>query len=85
MNLLGAGASQVFLADKLAGGSAFCSSGSTQKSQFLPITQTLECEERVFFTGEQASFTHGWTEGAFEAALRCMQQIWDVAVAGAQG
>lgn len=85
MNLLDAGASQVFLADKLAGGSTFCYFGPTQKSHFLSSTQAPDWDERIFFTGEHASFTDGWTEGAFEAALRCMQQIWDVAVAGAQG
>ncbi|PNP85094.1 hypothetical protein FNYG_01619 [Fusarium nygamai] len=58
LDLLEAGASQVFPADELAGGSAFC------------------------YFGEQASFTHGWIQGAFEAGLRCVQQIWSVAVEG---
>jgi len=34
---------------------------------------------RVFFVGEPASFTHGWTLVVFEAPLRCVQQLWDVA------
>uniref|UniRef100_A0A8H7K247 Amine oxidase domain-containing protein n=1 Tax=Bionectria ochroleuca TaxID=29856 RepID=A0A8H7K247_BIOOC len=29
---------------------------------------------RVFFAGEHASYTHGWTHGAMEAGLRCAQQ-----------
>lgn len=81
LNLLEAGASQVFPADELAGGSAFCYFGPTQKSQFLSTMQAPDWDNRVFFAGEQASFTHGWIQGALEAALRCVQQIWDVAVA----
>jgi len=79
LDLLEAGASQVFSADELAGGSAFCYFGPMQKSHFLETMQADDWEHRVFFVGEQASFTHGWIQGAFEAGLRCVQQVWDVA------
>ncbi|KAF5675770.1 amino-acid oxidase [Fusarium heterosporum] len=80
LDLLEAGASQVFPADELAGGSAFCYFGPMQKTKFLDTMQKPDWENRVFFAGEQASFTHGWIQGAFEAGLRCVQQIWSVAV-----
>ncbi|KAF4972603.1 hypothetical protein FSARC_876 [Fusarium sarcochroum] len=79
LQLLEAGASQVFPADELAGGSAFCYFGPMQKTKFLETMQRPDWEDRVFFAGEQASFTHGWIQGAFEAGLRCVQQIWAVA------
>ena len=75
LDLLEAGASQVFPSDELARGSAFCYFGPTQKSDFLPTMFDTDWEERCFFAGEQASFTHGWIHGAFEAALRCVQQV----------
>ena len=77
---LEAGASQVFPADELAGGSAFCYFGPTQKTDYLNTLCEPDWNDRVFFAGEQASFTHGWIHGAFEAGLRCVQQIWDAAV-----
>ncbi|KAF5690637.1 amino-acid oxidase [Fusarium denticulatum] len=80
LDLLEAGASQVFPADELAGGSAFCYFGPMQKTKFLDVMQKPDWENRVFFAGEQASFTHGWIQGAFEAGLRCVQQIWSAAV-----
>ncbi|KAG5802470.1 hypothetical protein H9Q74_009535 [Fusarium xylarioides] len=80
LDLLEAGASQVFPADELAGGSAFCYFGPMQKTKFLDTMQKPDWENRVFFAGEQASFTHGWIQGAFEAGLRCVQQIWSAAV-----
>ncbi|KAH7174174.1 uncharacterized protein B0J16DRAFT_403721 [Fusarium flagelliforme] len=79
LDLLEAGASQVFPADELAGGSAFCYYGPMQKTKFLETMQKPDWEDRIFFAGEQASFTHGWIQGAFEACLRCVQQIWTVA------
>ncbi|GKU21126.1 unnamed protein product [Fusarium langsethiae] len=79
LDLLEAGASQAFPADELAGGSAFCYFGPMQKTKFLETMQKPDWEDRVFFAGEQASFTHGWIQGAFEAGLRCVQQIWAVA------
>lgn len=79
LELLEAGASQVFPADELAGGSAFCYFGPVQKSKFLAAMQAPDWDKRVFFAGEQASFTHGWIQGAFEAGLRCVQQVWEVA------
>ncbi|KAJ4125763.1 hypothetical protein NW765_001537 [Fusarium oxysporum] len=82
LDLLEAGASQVFPADELAGGSAFCYFGPMQKTKFLDTMQKPDWENRVFFAGEQASFTHGWIQGAFEAGLRCVQQIWSVAIDG---
>ncbi|ETS85547.1 hypothetical protein PFICI_03572 [Pestalotiopsis fici W106-1] len=79
MDLLEAGASQVFPADELAGGSAFCYFGPMQKSTFYNTMQEPDWDNRVFFAGEQVSFTHGWIHGAFEAGLRCVQQIWEAA------
>lgn len=89
LDLLEVGASQVFPADELAGGSAFCYFGPTQKQDYLetmcdsdwkypdPVNGTARC----FFAGEQASYTHGWIQGAFEAGLRCVNQVWQAAVA----
>lgn len=82
LELLEAGASQVFPEDELSGGSAFCYFGPTQKSNFLPIMQAPDdnWNGKVFFAGEQASYTHGWIQGAFEAGLRCVQQVWNKAI-----
>lgn len=86
LDLLEVGASQCFPSDELAGGSAFCYFGPLQKSQFLEAMCRPDWDHngdgryRCFFAGEQASYTHGWIQGAFEAGLRCVQQIWDVAV-----
>ncbi|KAF9760881.1 hypothetical protein IL306_004090 [Fusarium sp. DS 682] len=82
LELLEAGASQAFPADELAGGSAFCYFGPMQKTKFLNVMQQPDWGNRIFFAGEQASFTHGWIQGAFEAGLRCVEQIWAVAVHG---
>lgn len=79
LDILEAGASQVFPADELAGGSAFCYFGPTQKSEYLETMCKTDWNDRVFFAGEQASYTHGWIQGALEAGLRCTQQIWNVA------
>ena len=73
------GVSQCFPADELAGGSAFCYFGPTQKTDYLLTMCESDWERRVFFAGEQASFTHGWIQGALEAGLRCVQQIADAA------
>lgn len=91
LDLLEVGASQCFPSDELAGGSAFCYFGPTQKSNFLDAMCVPDWDEngdkryRCFFAGEQASFTHGWIQGAFEAGLRCVQQVWDVAVQDKKG
>lgn len=79
LSLLEASASQVFPSDELAGGSAFCYFGPTQKSDYLETMCLPDWERRVFFAGEQASFTHGWIQGAMEAGLRCVQQIVETA------
>lgn len=79
LDLLEAGTSQVFPADELAGGSAFCYFGPTQKQDYLETMCRSDWEDRVFFAGEQASYTHGWIQGALEAGLRCAQQIWRTA------
>lgn len=83
LDLLEVGASQVFPADELSGGSAFCYFGPMQKSNFLPTMQKPDknWNEKVFFAGEQASYTHGWIQGAFEAGLRCVQQVWNKRIA----
>ena len=77
LELLEAGASQCFPADELAGGSAFCYFGPMQKTEYLETMCESDWERRVFFAGEQASFTHGWIQGAFEAGLRCVKQVAD--------
>ena len=79
LDLLEADASQVFPADELAGGSAFCYFGPMQKTEFLPTMMESDWARRVFFAGEQASFTHGWIQGALEAGLRCVQQVYAAA------
>ena len=79
LELLEAGASQVFPADELAGGSAFCYFGPKQKTDYLQTMCETDWQGRCFFAGEQASFTHGWIHGAFEAGLRCVQQVWNAA------
>nr|RBQ99276.1 hypothetical protein FVER53263_00096 [Fusarium verticillioides] len=61
---------------------AFCYFGPMQKTKFLDTMQKPDWENRIFFAGEQASFTHGWIQGAFEAGLRCVQQMWSVAIEG---
>ena len=77
LDLLEAGASQCFPADELAGGSAFCYFGPLQKTDYLQTMCEPDWNDRVFFAGEQASFTHGWIQGALEAGLRCVQQVAD--------
>lgn len=79
LKLLEASASQVFPADELAGGSAFCYFGPKQKSDYLKTMMAPDWGNRVFFAGEQASFTHGWIQGALEAALRCVRDVHSVA------
>lgn len=86
LRYLEAGTSQVFAADELAGGSAFCYFGPGQKSQYLEVMCAPDWEYpeqsdhyRVFFAGEQASYTHGWIQGAMEAGLRCVQQVYQTA------
>lgn len=86
LQYLEAGASQVFPSDELAGGSAFCYFGPGQKSQYLETMCTPDWaypqdsgNYRVFFAGEHASYTHGWIQGAIEAALRCVKQAHEAA------
>lgn len=76
---LEAGASQCFPADELTGGSAFCYFGPSQKTEYLETMFQTDWESRVFFAGEQSSFSHGWIQGALEASLRCVQQVFDAA------
>ncbi|KAK3377641.1 hypothetical protein B0H63DRAFT_378973, partial [Podospora didyma] len=78
-----AGTSQVFPSDELAGGSAFYYFRPGQKSQYLeamckPDWAYPENAENyhVFFAGEQASYAHGWIQGALGAGLRCVQQVY---------
>ena len=87
LRYLEAGTSQVFPSDELAGGSAFCYFGPSQKTQYLETMRKPDWDfppnstknYRVFFAGEQASYTHGWIQGALEAGLRCVQQVYDAA------
>ncbi|KAK4198244.1 putative L-amino-acid oxidase [Triangularia verruculosa] len=85
LELLEAGTSQVFPSDELAGGSAFCYFGPGQKKQYLEAMCASDWKypensnmgkPRMFFAGEQASYTHGWIQGAMEAGLRCVQQVY---------
>lgn len=75
-DLLEAGASMVWPADEMAGGSAFCYFGPGQKSQFLEEMCKSEWDDTVWIAGEHASYTHGWIQGAFEAGLRCAKEIF---------
>lgn len=86
LQYLEVGTSQAFPSDELAGGSAFCYFGPGQKSQYLETMCTPDWAHpkgsgnfRVFFAGEQASYTHGWIQGAIEAGLRCVQQTYTAA------
>lgn len=79
LKYLEAGASQVFPTDELAGGSAFCYFGPLQKTMYLETMCSTDWEDRVFFAGEQASYSHGWIQGALEAGLRCVQQLCEAA------
>lgn len=79
LSKLEACASQVFPADEMAGGSAFCYFGPMQKTDFLETMIECDWKEQVFFAGEQASYSHGWIQGAFEAGLRCAQQVYAAA------
>ncbi|KAE9392621.1 FAD/NAD(P)-binding domain-containing protein [Gymnopus androsaceus JB14] len=80
--LLEASAAQVFPSDELAGGSAFTYFAPMQKSMFLEDMCRAEWDKRVFFAGEQASYTHGWIQGAFEAGLRCAAELYGEATSG---
>ncbi|RYC57603.1 hypothetical protein CHU98_g8605 [Xylaria longipes] len=84
LDLLEGGASQVFSADEFSGGSAFCYFGPRQKANFLKSMTAPDWNKTVFFAGEQASFTHGWIQGALEAGLRCVHQVWDTEVPAGQ-
>jgi monoamine oxidase len=77
MRKLEAGASQVWPADEMAGGSAFCYFGPGQRVRYLEEMYRPEWNEHVYFAGEQSSFSHGWIEGALEAGLRCAKSIFD--------
>lgn len=79
LELLEAGASQVFPADALAGGSAFCYFGPGQKTDFLPTMQQPDWDKRVFFAGEQVSYSHGWIQGALEAGINAAYQLYKAA------
>ena len=79
LSKLEAYASQVFPADEMAGGSAFCYFGPMQKTDFLETMIESDWDNQVFFAGEQASYTHGWIQGAFEAGLRCAKKIYEAA------
>ncbi|KAK6533410.1 hypothetical protein TWF694_002355 [Orbilia ellipsospora] len=85
LELLEAGASQVFPSDELAGGSAFCYFGPKQKTKYLETMCKPDWafppdseNYRVFFAGEHASYTHGWIHGAMEAGLRAARQVHTV-------
>ncbi|KAK3292620.1 uncharacterized protein B0H64DRAFT_347620, partial [Chaetomium fimeti] len=82
LKYLEGGTSQAFPTDELAGGSAFCYFGPRQKGQYLETMCTPDWaypkdpkSYRVFLAGEHASYTHGWIQGAMEAALRCVSQV----------
>ena len=63
------GASQVFPADGLVGGFAFCCFGSVQIFNRLNIMYKTSRDNGVFYTGEQATFTHSWIHGAIKSGL----------------
>jgi Flavin containing amine oxidoreductase len=66
LSKLEAYASQVFPADEMAGGSAFCYFGPMQKTDFLETMIESDWEKQVFFAGE-----HGMDWGSdFECEFR---------------
>jgi len=73
--LLEAATAQVFPADEVSGGSAFCYFGPRQKAAYLTTMCKPDWDNHVLFAGEQASYSHGWIQGALEAALRCVIHI----------
>jgi monoamine oxidase len=79
--LLEASMAQVWPADEMAGGSAFAYFGPMQKTLFWKDMISVEWGQTTFFAGEQASYTHGWIQGAFEAGIRTALQLYSVATA----
>jgi monoamine oxidase len=59
--LLEASASQVFPTDELAGGSAFCYFGPSQKKQYLETMMESDWDQRVFFRGRASEF-YAWLD-----------------------
>jgi monoamine oxidase len=80
--LLEASVAQVWPADAMAGGSAFAYFGPAEKSLFWDDMVSAEWNNTVFFAGEQVSYTHGWIQGAFEAAIAAALQLYAAATGG---
>ncbi len=74
------GETQVWSGDPFTGGSAFAYYSPMQKSQLFEDMLTPEWEGAAHFAGEHASHSHGWIEGALEAALRAASDIYNLHV-----
>lgn len=72
------GASQIWPADEMAGGSAFAYFGPSQKSRLYKSIIEPDWNGLAHFAGEHASYTHGWIQGAFEAGLRTAYEIYQM-------
>jgi monoamine oxidase len=72
------GASQIWPADEMAGGSAFAYFGPEQKSQLYKSIIQPSWNGIAHFAGEHASYTHGWIQGAFEAGIRSAYEIYQL-------
>jgi len=76
------GAVNAFSQNVYTGNAALCLFGPQQKTQLYTAIVAPEWKvndiHRAYFAGEQASFYHGWIQGAIEAGLRAAQNISDV-------
>lgn len=77
--LLEASVAQIWPADEMAGGSAFAYFGPMQRTIFWKGVISPEWNDTVYFAGEQASYNHGWIQGAFEAGIRAAMQLYSIA------
>jgi len=76
------GAVNAFSQNVYTGNSALCLFGPQQKTKLYPAIIAPDWEvknvHRAYFAGEQASFYHGWIQGAIEAGLQAAQNISNV-------
>jgi len=80
------GAVNAFSQNVYTGNSALCLFGPQQKTQLYQAILAPDWFDeddpheppRAYFAGEQASYYHGWIQGALEAGLRVAQNISDV-------
>jgi len=76
------GAVNAFSQNVYTGNSALCLFGPQQKTQLYKAIVApdwvVDNFPRAYFAGEQASYYHGWIQGAIEAGLRAAQDISNV-------